>query len=333
MAQTRARRCGLQRRIFMLAAAALLGALTTSAWAGGYPDHPIRLIVPSAAGGGTDLSWRRIESKIGEILGQRIILENHPGATGNIGAALVAQAPPDGYTLLAVVSSHTINPSIMKDVPYDIEKDFAPISLTLTVPNVLVSNPALPAKNVKELIAYIKSKPGQLDYGSAGVGSMPHLMMVLFLNSAGVKMTHIPYKGAATAFTDVVGGHIALMAGNILTAMPLVKSGDLRAYGVTSARRSAAAPDVPTLAEAGLPGYDAVQWFGLAAPAGTPRDIIMKLHAAVVTALNDPAVHDALVHDGADPVPSASPEEFAAYIHAERLKWAKVAEDAGLSVK
>jgi tripartite-type tricarboxylate transporter receptor subunit TctC len=333
MAQARTRLGGPQRRLSTFAFAALIAAVATGAGAGSYPDHPIRLIVPSAAGGGTDLSWRRIEPKISEILGAQIVIENHPGATGNIGAAMVARAAPDGYTLLALISSHTINPSIMKNVPYDMERDFAPISRTLTVPNLLVSNPALPARNVRELIEYIKSKPGQLDYASAGVGSMPHLMMELFLTSAGLKMTHVPYKAAAPAFNDVLGGHVALMAGNILTAMPLVRSGDLRAYGVTSARRSAVAPDIPTLAEAGLPGYDAVQWFGLVAPANTPRDIVMKLHAAVVAALNDRAVHDAMVQDGADPVPSASPEEFAAVIRAETLKWAKVAQDAGLSVK
>jgi tripartite-type tricarboxylate transporter receptor subunit TctC len=318
----------------VLAVAVPSSIIVSSALATDYPgDRPIRIIVPSAAGGGTDLSFRRIESKMSEILGGKIYIENFPGATGNIGAQMVAQAKPDGYTLLVVISSHTINPAIMKDVPYDLDRDFAPISFTMSVPNVLVSNPSVPAKDLKELMAYIRSKPGELNFASAGFGSAPHLMMELFLLQTGLKMQHIPYKASAPGFNDVVGGHVTLMAGNVLTAMPFVNSGKLRAYGLTAPQRSAAAPDVPTLAEAGVPGYAAEQWFGLAAPKGTPPEIVAKLHSAVVKTLNDPTVRDALIRDGADPRPSATPEEFGAFIRSEKIKWEKVAKQAGLSAK
>ncbi|HVY58498.1 MAG TPA: tripartite tricarboxylate transporter substrate binding protein [Xanthobacteraceae bacterium] len=322
----------LRARIGALVAAAVLTAATAiTAQAAEYPDRVIRVIVPSAAGGGTDLSFRRIEPKLSEILGGTIVIENHPGATGNIGAMMVAQAPPDGYTLLVVISSHVINPSIMKNVPYDVERDFVPISFTMSVPSMLVSSPTVPAKNLKELIAYIRSKPGELNFASAGVGSMPHLMMELFLNETGLKMQHIPYKAIAPGLNDVIGNHVTLIASNVLTSVPFVRSGQLRAYGVTGAQRSVVAPDIPTLAEAGVPGYAAVQWFGLAAPKGTPRPIIEKLHAAVVKALNDPEIKAALVRDGAEPMPSKTPEEFGAFMKSEGIKWQKVAKQAGLA--
>lgn len=317
----------------LIAIGAMICGLAPGAALADYPDRPIRLIVPSAAGGGTDLSFRRIEPKLSEILGERIVIENQAGATGNIGAQMVAQAKPDGYTLLGVISSHTINPAILKAVPYDLQRDFAPISFTMSLPNILVSHPSVPAKDLKELIAYIKSKPGELNFASAGVGSMPHLMVELLLLSSGLKMQHIPYKAIAPALNDVLGGHVALIAANVLSAMPSVQGGKLRAYGVTGAKRTAAAPEVPTLAEAGVPGYEAVQWFGLAAPAKTPRDIVDKLHKAVVKTLNDPSVRGALVRDGVDPLPSRTPEEFGAFIAAEKTKWEKVVEAAGLSAK
>jgi tripartite-type tricarboxylate transporter receptor subunit TctC len=306
----------------LIAVGAIICGLAPVAALAEYPDRPIRLIVPSAAGGGTDLSFRRIEPKLSEILGEKIVIENNAGATGNIGAQM-----------LGVISSHTINPAILKAVPYDLERDFAPISFTMSLPNILVSHPSVPAKNLKELITYIKSKPGELNFASAGVGSMPHLMVELFLMSAGLKMQHIPYKAIAPGFNDVLGGHVTLIAANVLTAMPFVQGGKLRAYGVTGSKRTAGAPEVPTLAEAGVPGYEAVQWFGLAAPKGTPREIVDKLHRAVVKTLNDPSVRDALVRDGVDPLPSSTPEEFGAFIGVEKKKWAKVMMDAGLSEK
>lgn len=305
-------------------------AMVVSSVHAAYPDRPIRMIVPSTPGGGTDLATRIVMPKLSEYLGQQIVVDNRGGASGNIGAELGARAAPDGYTLIAAIASLTSNASLMKKVPFDVERDFAPIAMTVIVPNLLVSNPSLPAGNVKELIAHIKSRPGQMQFASAGVGSMPHLMMEFFVSSAGLKMTHVPYKGAGLALVDIIAGHVPLMAANILSTLPQVKAGKLRAYGVTSARRSPGAPDIPTIAEAGLPGYDAVTWFGVLAPAGTPRAIVTHLHSNVVRAVNDPAIRKRFVDDGADPSPSASPEAFAVLIRSEVHKWAKVIKDAGI---
>jgi tripartite-type tricarboxylate transporter receptor subunit TctC len=295
-----------------------------------YPDRPIRMIVPSTPGGGTDLATRIVAPKLSESLGQQIVMDNRGGASGNIGAELGARAAPDGYTLIAAIASLTSNASLMKKVPFDIERDFAPIAMTVIVPSLLVSNPSLPAHNVKELIAHIKARPGQVQFASAGVGSMPHLMLEFFVSSAGLKMIHVPYKGAGLALVDIIAGHVPLMAANVLSSLPQVKAGKLRAYGVTSAKRSPAVPDIPTIAEAGLPGYEAVTWFGVLAPAGTPRAIVTQLHSNVVRAVNDPSVRKRFIDDGADPSPSVSPEAFAALIRSEVRKWAKVIKDAGI---
>ena len=216
----------------------------------------------------------------------------------------------------------------MKKVSYDLDRDFAPISLVVIVPSLLVSHPSLPARNVKELIAFARARPGQLQYASAGLGSAPHLMMALFNNMAGLDMIHVAYKGAGPALIDIMAGHVPMMVGNILSSLPLVKSGRVRSYGVTSARRSSAAPEIPTIAEGGLAGYDAATWFGLLAPAATPRDIIMKLHGTAVRAVQDPVVQQRYVSDGAEPATSASPEEFREFMRAESRKWAKVIRDA-----
>lgn len=295
-----------------------------------YPDRPIRMIVPSTPGGGTDLAARMIAPKLSEYLGQQIVIDNRGGASGNIGAELGARAAPDGYTLTAAVASLTSNASLMKKVPFDVERDFAPIAMTVIVPNLLASHPSVPATNVKELITHIKSRPGQMQFASAGVGSMPHLMMEFFVSMAGLKMNHVPYKGAGVALVDVIAGHVPLMAANILSTLPQVRAGKLRAYGVTSAKRSPGAPDIPAISESGLPGYDAVTWFGVLAPAGLPRDIVMRLHTNVVRAVNDAGVRKRFIEDGADPSPSASPEAFAALIRSEVRKWAKVIKDAGI---
>lgn len=295
-----------------------------------YPDRPIRMIVPSAPGGGTDLAARMVAPKLSEFLGQQIVIDNRGGASGNIGAELGARAAPDGYTLIAAVASLTSNASLMKKVPFDIERDFAPIAMTVIVPNLLASHPSLPAQSVKELVAHIKSRPGQLQFASAGVGSMPHLMMEFFISTAGLKMIHVPYKGAGPALVDIIAGHVPLMAANILSTLPHVKAGRLRAYGVTSAKRSPGAPDIPTIAEAGVPGYDAVTWFGVLGPAGMPRAIVTRLHTEVVRAVNEPTLRNRFIADGADPSPSKSPEEFAALIRSETRKWAKVIREAGI---
>jgi tripartite-type tricarboxylate transporter receptor subunit TctC len=324
---------GMRRSLLALAISGVLAFLTGAPLAMAatpYPEKPIRLIIPSPPGGGTDMSTRAIAPKMSEILQQTIVLDNRPGASGNLGAEIAARAPADGYTLLAAIASHTSNPAVMRKVQFDLARDFAPIARTISLPNLLVSHPSLPAKDTRELIAFAKTRPGQLNYASGGIGSIQHMAMELFLTMAGLRVSHVPYKGVAPATSDVIAGHVPLLAANMLTLLPHVKSGRLRAYGVTSAARSPAAPDIPTIAEAGLQGYEAVQWFGLLAPAGTPRDIIGRLHGAVVQALQDPPVREHFLKGGADPTPSASPEEFGKQIREELAKWAKVAKTAGI---
>ena len=313
--------------------ATLFCAAAAGAPAAGFPERPVRVIVASPPGGGTDLTTRMMTPKLGEVLGQPVVVDNRGGASGNIGAEAAARAAPDGYTLLTAAASLTSNPFVMRKVSYDLERDFAPVSLMVTLPNILISHPSLPVKNLKELIAFAKARPGQLHYASAGVGSVPHLMMVFFVSMGDLKMVHVPYKGAGPALIDVIAGHTPVMASNILSTLPHVRAGRVRAYGLTSAARAAAAPEIPTIAEAGLPGYEAVQWFGLLAPAGTPREIITRLHGAVVQALDDPAVKKRYVSDGADPRPSASPEAFGTFIRAELKKWEKVVKTAGIKAE
>jgi tripartite-type tricarboxylate transporter receptor subunit TctC len=298
-----------------------------------YPIRPITLVVPSPPGGGTDLQARILAPKLSEILGQPVVIENRAGATGNIGAQAVAKAAPDGYTLLALISSHVINPSVLKTVPYDIDRDFTMISRTVTAPGVLVGNPALPAKNLKELIAYLKDNPGKVGYGSAGVGSLSHLIVELFEQDAGVKLLHVPYRGTQPALNEVISGQVNLMAPDLTIALGQTQSGYLRAFGVTSDKRSEAAPDVPTLSEAGLPFFNAVQWFGLAAPSVTPRAIIRKLFDATVKALNDPEIKARCAKLAMTPDPSASPEDFTKFVHDEGVRWAKVAKDAHIEAQ
>ncbi|MFN7088043.1 MAG: tripartite tricarboxylate transporter substrate binding protein, partial [Burkholderiales bacterium] len=294
-----------------------------------YPTKPIRLIVPSSPGGGTDISARIIAPKLGEYLGQQVVVENRPGAGTMIGGEAVARAAPDGYTLLMGISTLAINPAIYKKVPYDALRDFAPISQAVSLSNVLVTHPSLPPKNVRELIVFVKARPGQINYASAGLGTSPHLSMALFLAMTGLKMVHIPYKGSGPGVVDLVAGHVPVMMPNMLSAQPHIKAGRLRALGVTGTRRANSAPEIPTIAEAGVAGYEAVQWYGVLAPAGTPRDIVGKLHAQIVRALQSAEVKQRLQADGADAVGS-SPEEFAAYIRAETEKWAKVVKDADI---
>jgi tripartite-type tricarboxylate transporter receptor subunit TctC len=297
-----------------------------------YPARPIRLIVPSAPGGGTDITARVIAPKLSEQLGQQIVIENRAGAGSMIGGEAVARAPADGYTLLMGISTLAINPAIYKKVPYDALRDFAPISQVVSLPNIPVAHPSLPVRNVKELISLGKSRPRQLNYASAGVGTSPHLSMELFLIMTGLQVVHIPYKGSGQGIVDVVAGQISLMMPSILTGLPHAKSGRLRSFGVTGAKRAAGAPDVPTIAEAGVPGYEATQWFGVLAPARTPADIINRLHREIVTVVNSPDMRERLVADGADPVGS-SPAEFQAYIRSETDKWAKVVRQARITAE
>jgi tripartite-type tricarboxylate transporter receptor subunit TctC len=313
--------------------AGLMAFCASSSRADEYPNHPVTLIVPSPAGGGTDTQARILAPKLGEILGQPIVIENRGGASGNIGAQAVANAAPDGYTLLAMISSHVMNPFVLKSVPYDIDHDFAMISRTVTAPEVLVGTPTLPATDLKGLLAYMRANPGKVAFGSAGVGSLSHLIVELFQQDAGVTLLHVPYRGTQPALNDVLGGQVAIMMPDLTIALGNIKSGNLRAYGVTSAARSSAAPDLPTVAEAGLPGFEAVQWFGLAAPAGTPKTVIDRLHAAVTKALADPAVKRRYEELAMTPAPSASPQDYAKFVREEGERWHKVVEEAHIAAQ
>ncbi|MEK6594251.1 MAG: tripartite tricarboxylate transporter substrate binding protein [Pseudomonadota bacterium] len=294
-----------------------------------YPQRTVRLVVPSSPGGGTDISARLLAPRLSEYLGQQVIVENRPGAGTMIGGEAVARATPDGYTLLMGISTLAINPAIYRKVPYDAIKDLAPISQAVALSNVLVIHPSLPPRTLKDFIAFAEARPGQLNFASAGVGTSPHLSFELFLVMTGLKITHIPYKGSGPGVVDLVAGHVPMMMPNMLSAQPHIKANRLRALGVTGTKRASGAQDIPTIAEAGVPGYEAAQWYGVLAPAGTPREIIVKLHGMVVRALQSDDVKKRLLTDGADPVGS-SPEEFAAFIRAETDKWARVVKAAGI---
>nr|WP_224082591.1 tripartite tricarboxylate transporter substrate binding protein [Cupriavidus laharis] len=294
-----------------------------------YPDRPIRLVVPYTPGGVTDLLARAVAKALSERVQQSVIVDNRAGAGGNIGAEVVAKSPADGYTLLmGSAATQAINASLYKRLPYDHIKDFAPITLVAEVPNILVVNPLMPARNVSELIAYGKANPDKLSFGSSGTGGTIHLSGELFKSMAGVKMLHVPYKGSAPAVSDLLAGQINLMFDS--SVAPYVKSGKLRALAVTSAKRSPVLPDVPTMAEAGLPGYEATAWFGILAPAGTPPSIVDKLNKNLVAILRDAEMRKWMQSQGADAI-GDTPSEFAAYIKTETAKWARVVKEAGVS--
>ena len=313
------------------ALSACLIAAAIAAQAQDYPVKPVRLVVASTPGGGTDISARLIAPRLSEYLGRQIVVENRPGATTTIGVEFVTKSPPDGYTLLMGVSSLAINPHILKGIPYDALRDLAPISQVLIAPNIIVAHPSLPARTVKELIAFARPRPGQLNFAAGGAGSSQHLAIELFLYMTGVKIVHVPYKGQGMALIDVVAGQVSLMMANVISALPHVRNGRLRALGVTGAKRATVAPDIPTIAEAGVPGYEVLQWYGVLAPANTPRDIIARLHAGTVRALQDPQIRQRIVGDGGEPVGN-TPDEFAAILRADYKKWGDVIRKAGIRV-
>jgi len=293
-----------------------------------YPQKPIRLVVPFPPGGGTDILARLFGQKMSETLGQQIIIDNRGGAGGTLGTDIAAKAAPDGYTLILVSGSHAINPGLYQKLPYDSVSDFAPITQIATSPGILVVNPSLPVKSVKDLIALARAKPGQINYASAGSGTPPHLAGELFKVMAKIDMVHVPYKGNAPAFTDVIGGQVSLIFPTMPSAMPFIKSGKLRPIAVTSAKRSPAAPDIPTIAESGLPGYEATSWYGILAPARTPPQIVARLHEVLVSVIGAPDMQDKLAAQGLDPVGN-TPQQFAAVIKSEIAKWAKVVKASG----
>jgi tripartite-type tricarboxylate transporter receptor subunit TctC len=297
-----------------------------------YPERPIQLVVPFPAGGSTDVVARIVAAKMGELLGQQMVVDNRAGAGGNVGAAAVSRAEPDGYTLLiGTVATHAINVSLYPKMPYDAVKSFAPVSLLVIVPNVLEVNPELPVKSVQELIDLLKANPGKYDYASSGIGTPLHLSGELFKSMAGVDMVHVPYRGAGPALTDLLGGQVKIMFDNLPSSIGHIRDGKLRALAITTATRSPAAPDLPTVAESGLPGYETYSWNALFAPAGTPPEVVDTLAQAAAKAVQDPAVKQRLADLSAEAV-GTGPAELAQHVEAELAKWGPVVKASGASV-
>lgn len=294
-----------------------------------YPAKPIRFILPFPPGGGTDTLGRMIAQKLGETLGQQVVSDNRPGGGANLGAEIAAKSPPDGYTIFMGNVAHTINVSLYPKLNYDLVKDFAPVSILASTPNILVVHPSLPVKSVKELIALTKSRPGQLDFASAGSGSSSHLAGELFNSMGGVKLTHIPYKGGGPAVVALISGQVPVGFATTPSVMPHVASGRLRGLAVTGDRRLPLAPDLPTISEAGIKGYEASTWYGLLVPAATPVDIINRLHATTVKILALDDLKKRLESSGFQGIGS-TPQEYAAYTNSEIAKWAKVIKAAGI---
>ena len=315
-------------RPMLLAGSALAAGVAV---AQDYPNRPIRLIIPYGTGGVTDITARVIAPRISDNLGQQIVVENRPGGAAIPGFDLVAKARPDGYTAVLATTALAANPILFRKLPYDAEKDLAPVSLVAPTAAVLVGHPSVPAHSVKELIALAKSKPGALNYGSAGNGSDNHLITELFKNATGIDVLHIPYKGGGAVMTDLVGGQVAFVFAVLPAAHPYISSGRLRALGVSSLKRSAALPDVPTISEAGLPGFNSNAWLGILVPAGTPANVIDRLHVATVKALERPEVSERLTTLGLVPVGS-TPAQLGAHLKFEMARWAKLAQEAKFEV-
>ncbi len=306
--------------------------LACGAWnaaAQGYPVKPVRVIVPFPPAAGADIVARTITPRLAEVYGQQFVVDNRAGAAGNIGAELAAKSVPDGYTLLFTPASVASSQSLYQKLGYDLEKDLEPISLVASTPFVLVVHPSLPVKTVKDLIAMAKAKPGLLLYASTGNGGSPHLATELFRKDAKIDIVHIPYKGTPPAVTDLIAGQVSMMFANTLTVLPYVKSGRLRALGISGSKRSAAIPELPTIAESGVPGFEASTWFGMLAPTGTPKDITTRLTAETRKIVQAKAVNDSLIAQGADPIGSTA-EEFRAKIHADVVKWGDLIRASGI---
>ncbi len=324
------RRAVAAAAVVLTAALALAGA--SGARAQAYPTHPVRLVVPYPAGGAADILARVIGQKLSERLGEPVIVENRPGAGTAIGAKFVAKAPPDGYTILmGTVSSHAINPALTKDVGYDPVADFAPISLVASLPFILDVNPSVPAHSVAELIALAKRQPGKLTFASAGIGTSNQLAGELFKSMAGIDIVHVPYRGSAPALEDVIAGHVTMMFDLTITSLPQIAAKQVRALAITTPRRSKLVPDLPTVAESGLPGYAVDAWFGLFAPAKTPDTVVSRLNAETVAVMSLPDVRASLAKQGAEPLTS-TPADFARYVRSELAKWTKVVHQSRISI-
>ncbi|MBI2292126.1 MAG: tripartite tricarboxylate transporter substrate binding protein [Betaproteobacteria bacterium] len=319
----------LRTRLLRFPGPALLAGIALAAGAANaqdYPNRPIRLIIPYGTGGITDITARIVAPRIADNLGQQVVVENRPGGAAIPGFDLVAKARPDGYIAVLATTALAANPILFRKLPYDAEKDFAPVSLVATAPTVLAVHPSIPAHSVKELIALAKSKPGAMNYGSAGNGSDNHLTAEVFKNATGIDVLHIPYKGGGAVMTDLVGGQVAFVFATIPTAHPYITGGRLRALGVSSLKRNAALPGVPTLAESGLPGFNVNAWLGILVPAGTPANVIDRLRAATVTALQRPEVSERLMSMGLEPVGS-TPAQLATHLKTEMTRWARLARE------
>ncbi len=319
------------KRIALLIAG--LFAATAFVHAQNYPSRPLRMIVPTAPGGGTDFTGRLVAAKLSETLGQQVVVENRGGGGGSVGADNAAKSTPDGYTLLlGSIATHAVNPALYKKLPYDHLKDFAPVSLIGTVPNAMVVHPSVPVKSMQEFITYAKANPGKINYGSSGVGSPPHLSMELLRSMTGINLVHVPYKGAGPALADLLGGQVQAMCTSLAGLINFIKSGRVRALGVTTAKRNPQLPDVPTIVESGVPGYEVTIWYGVFAPVATPKAIVQKLNAEMIKALTSPEMKERMALQGMDPAPS-TPAELAAFVKAETVKWAKAAKDSGATAE
>jgi tripartite-type tricarboxylate transporter receptor subunit TctC len=320
------------KRLASFCTAFLIAMASPLVAAQAFPTKPIRIVVPSPPGDGSDLMARAIAQKLTEAWGQPVVVDNRPGAGGRIGSEVAAKAAPDGYTwIMANAGSHGINAAIYTNLPFDVEKDFAPITQVMRAPNVLVVSPSVGADTVQQFIALLKKNPGKFSYGSGGNGSSAHMSAELFKMMAGVDITHVPYKGATPALTDLIAGQIAMFLGNLPPAIPFIHQGQVKALAVTSLKRAPQLQDVPTLDEAGLKGFETIAWFGLLAPAGTPKDIIDKTRAEIVRIVAMPDIRERIVALGGEPVANR-PEEFAAIIHNDVVKWKKVAAAAQVKV-
>jgi tripartite-type tricarboxylate transporter receptor subunit TctC len=323
----------LSRLVFAFAAAVALAAHAGGACAQAYPTKPVRMVVGFPPGGGTDILARIVAQKLADAWGQQVIVENRPGASATIGASVVAKAAPDGYTLaMGQLTPNAIAPALYPKLPYDALKDFVPITLVGTSPNILVVNPAVPAKNLAELVAYAKARPGRLTYASSGPGSLQHIAAELFKSMAGVDLVHVPFKGSGQAIVDLVAGQVDMNFDSIPATTQHIKSGKLRALAVTSARRASGFLDVPTIAESGYPGYDLTTWWGLFAPAGTPEDVLERVHADAGAALRNPEVRERFAGLSVDPG-GGSRADFAGYVREEVAKYARIVKQLGIKVE
>jgi tripartite-type tricarboxylate transporter receptor subunit TctC len=318
-----------RRRFLATMAGFAAAACLPAAAADAYPAKPVTVVVAYPPGGQNDVAARLVAQALAAHMNQPVIVENRAGAGGIIGAQMAAKSAPDGYTFLLAAINHSILATLKPNLPYDLERDFVPIGMVAAFPIILVANPSLPLTSVQDLIAYAKANPDKLSYGSSGSGGGTHLAAELFCSMTGIKMLHVPYKGSAPAMTDLLGGHVQLMFADSPSALPQIKKGKLRALGISARQRSALMPELPTIAEAGVPGYESNSWVGLVAPAGTPAPIVARVNADLVKSLHDPAVKAKLLEVGGEPMPG-NPGQFGKFIHAETLKWARIIKEANI---